>query len=589
MYKEGNATRLQTLRARAEKALREGELLLDDLALDLDDPKQARRQVLGHQEVLEELRVYQAELELQNQELRFAQISADRQRERYTSLFESLPLAALVIDSFGVIHEANPSAHRFFSLNQGALLNRLSAYRYFTREAGEWLTASLAELTNQTDLPENSANTNLQQDLSLVVQRRKLNVAVSLACLPLSYHLDRRFLITLQDRSEEQQLAEDNTSLQASLAKSLASATQKLDKQHFEATDVSVLLADANYRITHVNPSFCQLGGYHEEDLLGQPLFQPASSLLLAPADNPQAQEEILEALTKDRIWAGELKNRKKTSGCWVEKCIINPYYNPAGGLLGFAVLGFDITELLDLREQTTRVERIEVLGALITGLSHEFNNLIGTLNGLNEVNLAITPQDSPLYSNLQQIELAGQRAEKLVQQLREATHVLEPTLELVDLEEFLSSKQALLQSALSGIPLRMEFLSSGQPLKVKVDSAYLLQTLINLLRNSKDACRSRIQPSCSLKVTLACLPDASDYRCYVEIRLRDNGDGMPPEVQQQLFEPFFTTKPAGKGSGLGMMQVLNFVKAHQGSININSYPGEGTEILLRLPLETLN
>jgi len=70
-----------------------------------------------------------------------------------------------------------------------------------------------------------------------------------------------------------------------------------------------------------------------------------------------------------------------------------------------------------------------------------------------------------------------------------------------------------------------------------------------------------------------------------VEIRIRDNGTGIPPEVKEQMFNPFFTTKPAGEGTGLGLSISHDIiVKQHGGSIEVNTQPGEFTEIKITLP-----
>ena len=70
-----------------------------------------------------------------------------------------------------------------------------------------------------------------------------------------------------------------------------------------------------------------------------------------------------------------------------------------------------------------------------------------------------------------------------------------------------------------------------------------------------------------------------------VEIRIRDNGPGIPPEVREKMFNPFFTTKPAGEGTGLGLSITHDImVKQHSGSIEVDTHPGEFTEIKVILP-----
>ena len=71
----------------------------------------------------------------------------------------------------------------------------------------------------------------------------------------------------------------------------------------------------------------------------------------------------------------------------------------------------------------------------------------------------------------------------------------------------------------------------------------------------------------------------------HVEVRIRDNGSGMPPEVVEKIFNPFFTTKPTDRGTGLGLAISRDIVQKHGGSIRVESAPGEFTEMVVRLPL----
>jgi signal transduction histidine kinase len=71
-----------------------------------------------------------------------------------------------------------------------------------------------------------------------------------------------------------------------------------------------------------------------------------------------------------------------------------------------------------------------------------------------------------------------------------------------------------------------------------------------------------------------------------IVVRIRDNGNGMPPEVMEKIFNPFFTTKPTGQGTGLGLAISSDIVREHGGTINVDTQPGEFTEMIVALPLE---
>ncbi len=566
---------LKKLRQKAEKALQEGQLLVDDILGG--DNSAAKKQALQHSELTEELRIYQAELELQNQELRFSQLSLEGERRRYNALFSNLPVPALVIDEYGVIQETNPQADSLLMITPSQRVFQLSLYKFFTRDAGLWLSSILHEISQPGETHATSRF--FQNELTIYIHRREVNVLVKMSPLPSDYHLDTRVLVSLLDMTERQELLEENKVLQSVLSHKTKNLTMGFNEQSFDAAAASVLITDVRHRILYVNQAFCKTSGYRQSEVLGK-----RPNLLRSEYTSEETYQDLRWHLENGCVWIGRFTNQRKDGTTWTEQRVIQPFLDVEEEISGFISIGFDLSHQISLEDQVQRVERMEAISTVISGLSHEFNNLLGTLNGLTEVNLAMTGEDSPIYPNLQQARIAGQRAETLVKQLREGTRILEPSLSVESLEDLLLSKKDILQSATSPARLRIQNLSN-RPLYVAIDSAYLMQTLINLLRNARDACEKVAQPTCWIKTDLYMQPEQDGYRPYADLKVSDNGMGMTPEVQQRIFDPFFTTKEAGKGSGLGMMQVLNFIKAHKGLLDVHSYPGEGTEITLRLPL----
>lgn len=110
----------------------------------------------------------------------------------------------------------------------------------------------------------------------------------------------------------------------------------------------------------------------------------------------------------------------------------------------------------------------------------------------------------------------------------------------------------------------------------IEGDRSRLVQVFVNLLTNACDAS----QPGSTVDITAA--PDEADES--VRIVVRDQGTGIPEELQERVFEPFFTTKDVGKGSGLGLSMVYGFVKQSDGHISITSAPNQGTSVHLYFP-----
>ena len=131
-----------------------------------------------------------------------------------------------------------------------------------------------------------------------------------------------------------------------------------------------------------------------------------------------------------------------------------------------------------------------------------------------------------------------------------------------------------LLQSSLgSGVRI-MPDLAADLP-RVRVDPGQLENALMNLAVNARDA----MEGVGEITVTTRRAADG-----FVELAVSDTGAGIPPELLEQVFEPFFTTKPVGKGSGLGLSMVYGFVRQSGGTVTIESAPGQGTRVRLRLP-----
>ena len=117
----------------------------------------------------------------------------------------------------------------------------------------------------------------------------------------------------------------------------------------------------------------------------------------------------------------------------------------------------------------------------------------------------------------------------------------------------------------------------------MQVDVSELEAAILNLVGNARDA----MPAGGTLTISTMIRNEAShaaESRSLIELRVRDTGHGMPPEVRQRVFEPFFTTKDLGKGTGLGLSQVYGFVQQSGGSIDIQSEVGKGTCVTISFP-----
>jgi signal transduction histidine kinase len=252
--------------------------------------------------------------------------------------------------------------------------------------------------------------------------------------------------------------------------------------------------------------------------------------------------------------------------------------------------------QLLSQIEERERVEstlrqmqRLEAVGQLTSGVAHDFNNLLTVILGnvvFLETGLAKANGDPKLLQRLSYMKSAAERGAKLTDQLLSFSRRKRLEPKTIDLNESVNSMRELLQSTMGG-SVRIVTKLSPDLWPASVDPTQLELAVLNLAINSRDA--MEVGGSLTVatdNVTLGepYFPEEPPPGDYVEICVRDTGSGMTADTRAKVFEPFFTTKEIGKGSGLGLSQVLGFAKQSGGGICINTRPGKGTSVHIYLP-----
>jgi signal transduction histidine kinase len=245
--------------------------------------------------------------------------------------------------------------------------------------------------------------------------------------------------------------------------------------------------------------------------------------------------------------------------------------------------------------EMTLRqMQRLEAVGQLTSGVAHDFNNLLTVVLGnisFLEKGMAAACIDGKLMQRLGYMRAAAERGAKLTDQLLSFSRRQRLEPKALDLNEIVGGMRDLLQSTMGG-SIRIETRLRSELWPAMVDPTQLELAVLNLAINARDAMEVggtlRVETS---NVTLATpeSPEEPPAGEYVAICVIDTGKGMNEEVRAKAFEPFFTTKEVGKGSGLGLSQVLGFAKQSGGGVRIQSQPGRGTSIHIYLPRATMN
>jgi PAS domain S-box-containing protein len=226
------------------------------------------------------------------------------------------------------------------------------------------------------------------------------------------------------------------------------------------------------------------------------------------------------------------------------------------------------------LETELQHAQKLESLGSLAGGVAHDMNNILAAILGLGSTLQQKYAGDAPLVKALDIILNAGERGRKLVRSLTDFARKGLDEACPVDLNGMVRAEIDLLQSTtLAKIELACD-LEPGLP-AVLGEPAALGNVLMNLCVNAIDA----MPEGGKLGLGTRTLPSGQ-----VELTVTDTGHGMSGPVLARAMEPFFTTKPAGKGTGLGLAGVYGAMKAHNGSVDLQSQVGQGTTVRLRFP-----
>lgn len=338
----------------------------------------------------------------------------------------------------------------------------------------------------------------------------------------------------------------------------------------FNTIQEGIIVTDAQGRINYLNAAASQMLGVDAEAAAGESL------------------SKYLRDLDWQKIWsAGQSEWRKVVSRelevFYPQHRILSFYIVPLADeehnlVTGMAVILRDVTEQHAHTATTIESEKLNALTLLAAGVAHELGNPLNSLNihlQLMERDAKQLPKEKAdrLRENLRVAREEIARLDSIITQFLRAVRPTTPDLQRAAVNDVLADTLQLLEREISDrdILLEREF-AEGLP-KILLDRTQLKQAFYNVIRNALQAMRA----GGILRITTA----ATDT--HVIITFTDTGHGISPEKIGQVFQPYFTTKK--KGTGLGLMIVQRIVREHGGTIEIESDPGRGTTLRIKLPI----
>ncbi|MFT3830868.1 MAG: ATP-binding protein [Opitutaceae bacterium] len=240
------------------------------------------------------------------------------------------------------------------------------------------------------------------------------------------------------------------------------------------------------------------------------------------------------------------------------------------------------------LQEQLLHAQRMEAVGEFAGGVAHDFNNCLTSVVCWLQLAKQDLPAEHPVQENIDLSLNSVAHATSVVRQLLTYGRLSPEPVAEIRLGELLSESLMLLRS---GLPrtIELKLHASGVDDRVMADRTQLLQVVMNLLNNARDAMGQKGTLTISLadvRLPSTATPRANHLPAgdYVRLSVCDTGPGIPAEHLERIFKPFFTTKPAGKGTGLGLAVVQSVVSRHNGTVWVESQPGRGATFHVLLP-----
>ena len=249
-------------------------------------------------------------------------------------------------------------------------------------------------------------------------------------------------------------------------------------------------------------------------------------------------------------------------------------------GISGSEVLAMvrDVTEQKELASELMRSQKMDALGKLTSGISHDFGNVLTVISGFAQLISMGAAGDAKLSNQADRIIQATDHATILVRELTAFSKQEVSESRVLDINTLISKLESILTRIL-GNDVELTLRLHPEPLAVTVDKVSIEQVLINLAANARDAMPQGGRLTIETKQSEA---GESDRGRSVQVTVADDGMGMPEETRRNVFKPFFTTK--AEGTGLGLANCDRIVKESGGRIVLESKESEGTTFTIVLP-----
>lgn len=334
-----------------------------------------------------------------------------------------------------------------------------------------------------------------------------------------------------------------------------------------EAANVCIFVAQDGI-LKLVNSKTEEISGYTAAELTAKPFLD-----LIHPEDQDVVMHRHLQSLQGeplDDLYVFKVID-KKGELKWVEIKVVLIQWDGRPATLNFLS---DVTEKLRAEQELLKAKKLESVGLLAGGIAHDFNNLLTGLFGNVELAKIFLSPDHKSYKYLNSALLSMENATNLTKQLLTFAKGGDPIKETLSIREVLIE---MAQFSLHGSNIKLQTNIDCDLWQIEADKGQLSQVINNLIINAQQA-----MPMGGVIILAANNVETTQGK-YVKITIQDEGEGIAPEYLEKVFDPYFSTKE--KGSGLGLASTHSIIHKHNGTITVDSIPGQGTTFNIRLPV----
>jgi PAS domain S-box-containing protein len=366
--------------------------------------------------------------------------------------------------------------------------------------------------------------------------------------------------------------------------------SHKLMSYIIEHNRSAIAVHDRDMRYIYVSKRYLDDYKVKEQDVIGKHHYEVFPDL-------PQKWKDVHKKALAGEISSAENDPYVREDGTvdWTRwEC--RPWYEADGSIGGIIVYTEVITERKRVEEEKAKLEsqlrhsqKMDAVGQLAGGISHDFNNLLSVINGYSQVLLMDPGLKSTARFKIEEIQKSGERAAGLTRQLLMFSRQQPMDFKIIDLNAIVADISNMLRRLITE-NIDMAMVGGVGLWRIKSDPGHMEQVIMNLVINARDA----MPEGGKLTIETRNVEVDEDKRLcyhsdikpgsYVMLSISDSGCGMDANVKEHLFEPFFTTKELGKGTGLGLATVYGIVRQSNAYIDVQSEPGKGASFRIYFP-----